>query len=62
MTTAQWIAVALLAPFWWAMGLLLLALVADVSPRSRQHVFALFDWLERTRRERPIDVPTRVAA
>ena len=62
MTIARWILMALLAPFWWGMGLMLLALLADLLPRWRERVFAVFDRLERTPRERSTDVPTRVAA
>ena len=53
MTTAAWITVALLTPFWWAMGLFILALLGDLSPRWRPRVARLFDWLERTRAESP---------
>ena len=55
MTTATWIAVALLTPFWWAMGLFTLALLGDLSPRWRTRVSRLFDWLERSRAESPND-------
>ena len=51
MTTATWIAVALLTPFWWAMGLFILAVLGDLSPRWRPRVSRLFDRLERTRAE-----------
>lgn len=53
MTTATWIAVALLTPFWWAMGLFILAVLGDLSPRWRPRVSRLFDRLERTRAESP---------
>jgi hypothetical protein len=53
MTTATWIAIALLTPFWWGLGLLILAWFGDVSPRLRPRVSRLFDWLERTRTESP---------
>ena len=33
MTTAAWIAIALLTPFWWGLGLFILAWFGDVSPR-----------------------------
>jgi hypothetical protein len=49
MTTAIWIAVALLTPFWWGLGLLVLAWLGDVSPRLRPRVRRLFDSLEHTR-------------
>ena len=53
MTTAAWIMVALLTPFWWAMGLFILAVLGDLSPRWRPRVSRLFDRLERTRAESP---------
>ena len=53
MTTATWVAVALLTPFWWAMGLFILAVLGDLSPRWRPRVSRLFDRLERTRAESP---------
>jgi hypothetical protein len=53
MTTAIWIAVALLKPFWWGLGLLVLAWLGDVLPRLRPPVRRLFDSLERTRAESP---------
>ena len=53
MTTATWIAIALLTPFWWGLGLLILAWLGDVSPRLRPRLSRLFDWLERTRVEGP---------
>ncbi|MGE5814469.1 MAG: hypothetical protein ACM36C_08285 [Acidobacteriota bacterium] len=43
------IAVALLIPFWWGLGLFILACLGDVSPWVRPHVSRLFDWLERAR-------------
>ncbi len=46
MNTAMWIAIALLAPFWWGAGLLLLAMLGDLSPRCRAYVSRLFDRLE----------------
>ena len=55
MATAPWIAVALLTPFWWAMGLFILAVLADLSPGWRTRVSRLFDWLERSRAESPND-------
>ena len=51
MHTATRIAIALLAPFWWAMSLLLLALLGDVSTRWRAPVSRLFDWLKGARAE-----------
>jgi len=53
MTTATWIAAALLTPFWWALGLFVLALLADVWPACRPRVSRLFASLERTRAESP---------
>jgi hypothetical protein len=49
LSAAAWIAIALLTPFWWALGLLILALLGDVWPRWRPHVSRLFDRLDRTR-------------
>jgi hypothetical protein len=46
-------AVALLIPFWWALGLFILACLGDVSPRLRPGVRRMFDWLERTRVQPP---------
>ena len=46
MTTSRWILIALLMPFWWASGLMLLALVADLFRPCRAHVFNLLDRLE----------------
>ena len=53
MTTAAWIAIALLTPFWWGLGLFILAWLGDVWPRLRPRVSRLFDWLERTLAESP---------
>jgi hypothetical protein len=58
LNTASWIAIALLTPFWWGLGLLILALLGDVSPRLRSGVSRLFDWLERTRVESPSEPAT----
>ena len=55
MTTATWIAIALLTPFWWGLGLFILAWLGDVSPQLRPRVSRLFDWLERTRAESPTE-------
>jgi hypothetical protein len=41
-TTAVWITVLLLAPVWWALALLALALLADMSIVWRPRVFRLF--------------------
>jgi hypothetical protein len=53
MTTATWIAIALLTPLWWGVGLLILAWLGDVSPPLRPRVSRLFNWLEHTRMELP---------
>jgi hypothetical protein len=53
MDTATWIVIALLAPFWWGLALLLLALLGDVSPARRARVSRLFDRLES--REQPME-------
>jgi hypothetical protein len=55
MTTAIWIAIALLTPLWWGVGLLILAWLGDVSAPLRPRVRRLFDWLERTRAESPTE-------
>jgi hypothetical protein len=64
MTTATWITIALLAPFWWAMGLFALAVLGDVSPGWRPRVSRLFNWLKSGQNERPTStaVPRRYAA
>ena len=62
MTTAQWITMALLAPAWWGMGLMLMALLGDLFPWWRERLFAVFNRLERTASERSMNVPLRVAA
>ena len=62
MATSRWISIALLTPFWWASGLMLLALVADLFPRWRRRVFAVFNRLERRGCEQPTAVFSRVAA
>jgi hypothetical protein len=53
LSTSAWIAIALLTPFWWALGLLILALLGDVSPWWRPRVSRLFYWLKRTRVQPP---------
>ncbi len=60
MTTATWITVALLAPFWWATGLFILALLGMVSPGLNARVSRLFDRLERAPDETAI--PQQIAA
>ena len=55
MTPATWIAIALLTPFWWGLGLLILAWFGDVSAPLRPRVRRLFDWLERTPAESPTE-------
>ena len=62
MTIARWIAIALLAPVWWGVDLMGLALLADLFPWWRERVLAVFDRLERTPKEPSMDVPNRVAA
>ncbi len=47
MDTAMWITIALLAPFSWGLGLLVLALLGDLVPGWRTPVSRLFDRLER---------------
>ena len=53
LNTAGSIAIALLTPFWWGLGLLILAWLGDVSPWWRPRVSRLFDWLEHMRAESP---------
>ena len=64
MPTAAWIAIALLTPFWWGLGLFILAWLGDVSPPLRRRVSRLFDWLERMRAESPTEpaMPRAAAA
>ena len=52
MRTAMWITVAVLTPFWWGLGLFVLALVGDLWPGGRAHVSRLLDHLER--RQEPL--------
>ena len=51
LNTATWIAIALLTPFWWGMGLLVLALLASLSPWWHTRVSRLFDRLEHTQEQ-----------
>ncbi len=52
MDTATWIAISLLAPFWWSAGLLLSAVIGDLSGRApRARVSRFFDRLQRTQEE-----------
>lgn len=53
LNTAASIACALLTPFWWGLGLFILASLGDISPRLRPRVSRLFDRLERTRVQPP---------
>ena len=53
MTTAKWITIGLLAPFWWGVGLLVLALLGDAFPRWHARASRLFAWLEGVRFEPP---------
>ena len=46
LTVSQWITVALLTPFWWGMGLLVVALLGDISPSWRVRATRLFNRLE----------------
>ena len=62
MATAQWTAIVLLTPFWWAMGLLVLALFGYLFPWWRRHVAPLFDKLNQMATERSTDRVDRVAA
>jgi hypothetical protein len=48
------VTIALMFPLWWSMGLLALALLADVSPWWRRRVSRLFEQLERMRE--PVEV------
>ena len=48
MTTATWILIAMLTPFWWGMGLLTVALIGDLFPWSQARVSRAFNQLERT--------------
>jgi hypothetical protein len=41
----MWITVALLTPFWWGLGLFVLALLGDLLPGWGEHVSRLFDRL-----------------
>jgi len=41
-TIAMWITVLLRTPVWWALALLVLALLADLSPVWRPRVLRLF--------------------
>lgn len=41
------VTLVLTAPFWWGMGLMLLALLAEPTPETRAGVSRLFDRLER---------------
>jgi hypothetical protein len=43
---STWIGVALLTPFWWGMGLLVVALLGDISPSWRVRATRLFNRLE----------------
>ena len=64
MRTATLITVALLTPFWWGVGLLVLALIGDLSPSARPLVSRLLERLEGTPRQPPAPtaVPQRYAA
>jgi hypothetical protein len=45
-TAVDWAAFFLLTPFWWAMGLLVLALLGDIWPPMGARVSRLFDELK----------------
>ena len=62
MTTATCIAIALLTPFWWGLGLFVLAWLAAVSPPLQAPVSRLFDWLARTRSASPDELAASRAA
>ena len=51
LNSVTWIGIALLTPFWWALGLFVLALLGDVSPWWRPRVSRLFERLERLHAE-----------
>jgi hypothetical protein len=61
MTPATWITIALLMPFWWGLGLFILAWLGDVSPAVRRRVSRLFEWLRR-RAESPNELAVSGAA
>jgi hypothetical protein len=63
-SAVTWMFVVLLAPFWWGLGLLALALFGDMSPLWRVRISRLFDRLDRMREEPPSStaVPERSAA
>ncbi len=62
LNSAVSIACALLIPFWWALGLFILACLGDLSPRLRPRVSRLFHWLERTRLRPPNEPAISLAA
>jgi hypothetical protein len=64
LNTGTWIAVALLAPFWWGTGLMFVALLGDLSPSWRVRATRLFDRLEGTHSGPPqrVTLPSRRAA
>jgi len=62
MDAPTWLAIVLLAPLWWGMGLLVLALLGDLSPWWRVRVSRLFDRLDRMRGEPPSSIPQPSAA
>ena len=59
-----WIGVALLTPFWWGMGLLVVALLGDISPSWRVRATRLFNRLEgiHSAPAEPAGLPSRHAA
>ncbi len=46
METARWIAIAMLLPLWWGLGLFVVALLGDLLPGWRARVSRLFDRLD----------------
>lgn len=48
LNAATWIVIALLVPFWWGGILLVLAMLASLSPWWQTRVSQLFDRIEQT--------------
>jgi hypothetical protein len=62
---STWILVTLLAPFWWGIGLLVVALLGDLSAWWHVRALRLFNQLEGTHSEpaeRAAALPSRHAA
>jgi hypothetical protein len=49
LNTAAWIAIALLTPFWWGLGLLILAWAGDIAPVAAALLTPLHQVGERAR-------------